>query len=207
MSVSTSVFVFRVGLCTQMLAAHFEISSPWHIYWKNPGESGLATELEGDELAEVLYPAPVRFDSLGGVVNYGYGVGETIIFAPVSERKCFLYRNPISVSWLECTTETCVKKSYSKIPQRVSKQQRNQFKASFEQLPLRLSSQSILHRDLTVEILLPSTSRVELFPDEGLEAILDSWSQEEDIVRLYLNASFQGEAVLVSEERSYFLSH
>ena len=207
MSVSTSVFVFRVGLCMQMLVAQFDISSPWHIYWKNPGESGLLTELQGEGLGETLYPTPIRFESLGGVVNYGYGSGETVLFAPVSKRKCRLYQKPIFVSWLECTAETCVKKSSTEIPKKVSKQKKGLLKIQFEQLPAKLSSQFVVHNGRTVDIILPSTSLVELFPDEDLEAILDSWSQEDHIVTLYLKGSFQGEAVLVSEDRSFLLSH
>ena len=32
------------------LAVEFTIAPKWHIYWENPGQSGLATELEGKGL-------------------------------------------------------------------------------------------------------------------------------------------------------------
>ena len=48
----------------------------WHTYWKNPGESGLPTEItwklpEGAKADPIVWPAPIRFD-IGGVINYGF---------------------------------------------------------------------------------------------------------------------------------------
>lgn len=58
------------------LAVHFDLAEHWHIYWQNPGASGLAPELtwelpEGVEAGAIQWPVPERF-SLGGLVNYGY---------------------------------------------------------------------------------------------------------------------------------------
>lgn len=48
----------------------------WHTYWKNPGDSGLPTEIswklpEGAKADPIVWPAPIRFD-IGGVINYGF---------------------------------------------------------------------------------------------------------------------------------------
>lgn len=48
----------------------------WHTYWKNPGESGLPTEItwklpEGARADPIVWPAPILFD-IGGVINYGF---------------------------------------------------------------------------------------------------------------------------------------
>ncbi|WP_425069442.1 protein-disulfide reductase DsbD family protein [Reyranella sp.] len=48
----------------------------WHTYWKNPGESGLPTEItwklpEGAKADPIVWPAPILFD-IGGVINYGF---------------------------------------------------------------------------------------------------------------------------------------
>jgi len=48
----------------------------WHTYWKNPGESGLPTEIawklpEGAKADPIVWPAPTLFD-IGGVINYGF---------------------------------------------------------------------------------------------------------------------------------------
>ena len=55
----------------------FEIEEGWHIYWKNPGDAGLATEVrltlpEGLEAAAPRWPAPLRFTQPGGLAGYGY---------------------------------------------------------------------------------------------------------------------------------------
>ncbi|MGQ0799476.1 MAG: protein-disulfide reductase DsbD domain-containing protein [Pseudomarimonas sp.] len=48
----------------------------WHTYWRNPGDSGLATKIEfelpaGVTVGEIEWPAPQRFD-VEGIVNFGY---------------------------------------------------------------------------------------------------------------------------------------
>lgn len=55
----------------------FEVEPGWHIYWKNPGQTGLATEVEfsadGAEFGELQWPAPTVFvESSGFIVSYGY---------------------------------------------------------------------------------------------------------------------------------------
>jgi thiol:disulfide interchange protein DsbD len=60
---------FWVGL-------HLAIRPKWHTYWKNPGDSGLPTEITwklpaGAKADPIVWPAPSFFD-IGGVINYGY---------------------------------------------------------------------------------------------------------------------------------------
>ena len=48
----------------------------WHTYWKNPGESGLPTEIAwtlppGTTAGAIVWPTPHVFD-IGGVINYGF---------------------------------------------------------------------------------------------------------------------------------------
>ena len=52
------------------------IRPKWHTYWKNPGESGLPTEITwtlpaGVKADPIVWPAPHLFD-IGGVINYGF---------------------------------------------------------------------------------------------------------------------------------------
>lgn len=58
------------------VAVHFRIDPGWHIYWKNPGESGLTPTLDwklpkGWKASEISWPTPVRLDT-GGVITYNY---------------------------------------------------------------------------------------------------------------------------------------
>lgn len=55
----------------------FTIADGWHIYWRNPGDSGIPTSLtwqalpNGVKPGTVLWPLPKRAE-MGGLVNYGY---------------------------------------------------------------------------------------------------------------------------------------
>lgn len=68
------------------VALQLEVEPEWHIYWTNPGEAGLPTELKwrlppGYRVGEVRWPSPHRFDA-GGVVSYGYE-GITVVLARI----------------------------------------------------------------------------------------------------------------------------
>src|SRR5262245_59531681 len=49
------------------LGVRFQLSPGWHLYWKNPGQSGLATEVawsgDGVALGPTRWPAPERITS------------------------------------------------------------------------------------------------------------------------------------------------
>jgi thiol:disulfide interchange protein DsbD len=52
------------------------IRPKWHTYWKNPGESGLPTEIKwtlppGVTAEPIVWPMPHLFN-VGGIINYGY---------------------------------------------------------------------------------------------------------------------------------------
>ncbi|MGB0344628.1 MAG: protein-disulfide reductase DsbD domain-containing protein, partial [Coraliomargarita sp.] len=53
------------------LGLRYELEPHWHVYWKNPGASGLPPEVEwtlpeGFEAGTMAFPAPERFE-LGGL--------------------------------------------------------------------------------------------------------------------------------------------
>ncbi|MFN3834993.1 MAG: protein-disulfide reductase DsbD family protein [Glycocaulis sp.] len=58
------------------LALHQEITPHWHTYWRNPGDSGEATQLyldlpEGWTVGTMVWPAPFTYQ-LGPLTTYGY---------------------------------------------------------------------------------------------------------------------------------------
>ena len=62
---------------TFTLGVLFKMKPEWHIYWHNPGDSGLATSVnfelpEGMEAGPILWPAPTRFMQPGDILGYGY---------------------------------------------------------------------------------------------------------------------------------------
>ena len=69
---------FRVGV-------HFRMDPGWYIYWKNPGDSGLSTEVSWDTpgvtVSELRWPFPSTFRTPDGfIVTHGYKE-EIILFA------------------------------------------------------------------------------------------------------------------------------
>lgn len=55
----------------------FELAPGWHVYWRNPGGTGLAPELglsaEGHEIGEIAWPAPRTFAEADGLfTTWGY---------------------------------------------------------------------------------------------------------------------------------------
>src|SRR5713226_4014859 len=53
------------------------IRPKWHTYWKNPGDSGLPTEIawklpEGVKAEPIVWPTPTLISAGGGVINYGF---------------------------------------------------------------------------------------------------------------------------------------
>jgi thiol:disulfide interchange protein DsbD len=65
------------GAASLRVGVLFELDPGWHLYWRNPGESGLATELalevEGAEVGPLAWPAPEAFEESDGLfTTYGY---------------------------------------------------------------------------------------------------------------------------------------
>lgn len=65
------------------VAVHFELDPHWHVYWQNPGSSGLPLELtwelpEGLTAGDIQWPTPQRFD-LDGFITYGFEGAVTFI--------------------------------------------------------------------------------------------------------------------------------
>lgn len=92
----------------------FKMDPKWHIYWINPGDSGLATSIKWHEspslkFGDLQWPAPMRFTGAGAV---GYGYEESVLLfsnvqvsedAKVGDR----LRIAADVSWLVCE-EACI---------------------------------------------------------------------------------------------------
>jgi DsbC/DsbD-like thiol-disulfide interchange protein len=59
------------------LGVLLKVDPGWHIYWKNPGDAGLATKViwtlpAGFSAGELQYPTPEKFVLPGNIVCYGY---------------------------------------------------------------------------------------------------------------------------------------
>ena len=95
------------------LGVVFEIEPGWHIYWRNPGGAGLATEIrwklpEGLDAGGLRWPLPVAFDQSEGIPGYGYQGGVMLAAEVRSDRKVDSATEVgAAVSWLACR-EVCV---------------------------------------------------------------------------------------------------
>ncbi|MBX9849269.1 MAG: thioredoxin family protein [Rhodocyclaceae bacterium] len=86
----------------------------WHTYWQNPGDSGVATQIEwqlpqGVTAGPIQWPLPSRF-KLGTITNYGYSDKVTLL-STISIPKTAKVGSQLPIrakaSWLVCE-EVCI---------------------------------------------------------------------------------------------------
>lgn len=92
----------------------FEIGPGWHIYWRNPGDGGLATDVrfelpDGLQARDLQWPAPIQFEQPGALTAYGYE-GSVLLASEVDVVGGAPSRSmtvAAEVSWLACR-DVCV---------------------------------------------------------------------------------------------------
>ena len=91
------------------VAVRLEVTPGWHIYWKNPGNSGYATSVtwklpEGYKAGPLQWPYPEKFE-FEGLVNYGYE-GTSYLLTQIAPPKDVKPGTVIAlnadVGWLVC---------------------------------------------------------------------------------------------------------
>ncbi len=95
------------------LGVRFDIKPGWHIYWKNPGGAGLATDIRwrlpaGIDAGDLQWPLPVAFTQSGDIPGYGYE-GSVVLAAELRSANHPPDNAVVgaSVSWLACR-DVCV---------------------------------------------------------------------------------------------------
>ena len=98
------------------IAAGITLTIPehWHVYWINPGDSGLATALtwtlpEGLSAGAIEWPAPERLE-VEGLINYGYSNVITLPVALTPTRDDIMGEVKVKASWLVCK-DICIPES------------------------------------------------------------------------------------------------
>ncbi|MGB7445310.1 MAG: protein-disulfide reductase DsbD domain-containing protein [Coleofasciculaceae cyanobacterium] len=100
-----------------LVALRFQIQDGWHIYWKNPGDSGASPTIdwqlpEGVTAGEILWPAPERLP-VGPLMNFGYS-GE--VYLPIQLTPTSTLPSPDTLQlqadadWLVCKVD-CIPES------------------------------------------------------------------------------------------------
>jgi len=77
-----------------------ELEKDWHIYWRNPGDSGMPTAIDfelpdGVSISEIEWPVPKVFE-YEGLASYGYD-GQILLIAELNVPDSFV-SNSITVS-------------------------------------------------------------------------------------------------------------
>ncbi|MEE7440692.1 protein-disulfide reductase DsbD domain-containing protein [Methylobacterium oryzae] len=96
------------------LAVRMQVKPGWHVYWRNPGDSGLPPEVTwtlpaGFSAGAIRWPAPERIP-IATLMNYGYE-GEVTLLVPVTPPPSLDPADPVRIqaklTYLVCETE-CV---------------------------------------------------------------------------------------------------
>lgn len=95
---------------TVLAGIELDMNSGWHTYWRNPGDSGKATEIqwtlpEGITAGEILWPVPEVHEA-DGMVTYVYK-NRVVLLIPLTispELQPGSYTLQANVFWLECET-------------------------------------------------------------------------------------------------------
>lgn len=97
---------------TLWLGLRFDLIPHWHVYWRNPGDSGEAPRIHwqlpgGWRAGDIQWPTPKRIP-VGPLVNYGYEDSVTLL-VPVAVPPDQVAGVPVEisadVSWLVCREE------------------------------------------------------------------------------------------------------
>lgn len=161
------------------VALRLKPDSGWHTYWRNPGDSGLATKLTwklpaGFRAGKPVFATPERFDGSGGVITYGYP-SETYLWTEITAPER-LPSGPVTLqtnaSWLACSEEVCVPGSAAlsvKFPAQKTLSQA-QFDRERARLPARLAKATakLSGSDLLLQFALDGVTAAEFFPDGEL---------------------------------------
>ncbi len=98
------------------LGVRFAMAPGWHIYWRNPGDSGLPTTIrwtlpDGAVAGPLGWPVPMRFGQPGGVTGYGYD-GTAVLAAEITPPATLAAGAPFAVradvGWLACE-QVCIR--------------------------------------------------------------------------------------------------
>jgi thiol:disulfide interchange protein len=99
------------------IGLQFDLQPDWHVYWRNPGDSGLPVTLEwklpkGFEAGDIRWPAPARIP-VDTLINYGYHGSEMLLVKvtpPVELQPAASYILRLDANWLVCK-DVCIPES------------------------------------------------------------------------------------------------
>ncbi len=99
---------------TVWVGLRLAIKPGWHIYWRNPGDSGLPTAIDwslppGFSAGQIRWPLPEQFVQ-NGIGNYGYADSADLLIPITAEKNAATGRSVVfaaEASWLVCA-DICI---------------------------------------------------------------------------------------------------
>ncbi len=97
-----------------VIGLHFQMEKGWHVYWRNPGDSGEPPKIQwqvpaGFHVGAIEWPAPEKLTA-PSIVDYGYE-NDVLLFAPLSVPADLRNGKNVTVAanvnWLVCR-EMCI---------------------------------------------------------------------------------------------------
>lgn len=93
------------------IGLRYSMDSKWHVYWKNPGDSGTTPKFEfvskEAKVGPVLWPVPKRI-SFGDLVNFGYEGSVVLPFEITPEPNQTNLNLEVALEWLVCDEGECI---------------------------------------------------------------------------------------------------
>jgi len=101
---------------TQWLGLQLRLAPQWHVYWRNPGDSGYPPSFTwtlpaGARAGEIVWPVPTRI-AVGPLTNFGYK-DEVLLAVPIEIPDGYAGRSfpvRLDADWLVCK-EDCIPES------------------------------------------------------------------------------------------------
>ncbi|RYZ79332.1 MAG: hypothetical protein EOP06_27410, partial [Proteobacteria bacterium] len=93
------------------IGVSYVMEKGWHVYWKNPGDSGSAPKFKfssnNSEVEKALWPIPMRLP-IGQLTNIGYENTVILPFRIKTKSSQTMIEIEASLEWLVCSKEECV---------------------------------------------------------------------------------------------------
>ncbi len=188
----------------------FDLAPGWHLYWRNPGETGLAPRLEfevtGHRVGELEWPSPTTFREADGLfTTYGYE-DQVMLIAPLDAADADADANVemarVEGSVLVCRTQ-CVPISFTlstPLDPNLSRRRQATIDALFREFEARLPALPA-DLDLEAEAYWASESRE---PKESRRLELRVFGCEGKVAGCRLLAPGSGQSLFIPMEENGF---
>lgn len=101
----------QFGPGANTVGIRYVMDKNWHVYWKNPGDSGSAPKFEftteNSQLGPILWPTPHRIP-FSDLVNFGYENSVILPFEMTPQAGSANVRLNAKLEWLVCNEGECI---------------------------------------------------------------------------------------------------